>query len=424
MRATAYGDNTDVRVVIALPNLAAGGAQTQGLILARELIQAGIPTGVFLTHSAEATASNQELSRRIPVIFSQDIPVRKPLVEIIERGFLNMTTKVGFHRLSPLLKGRICRRILRKFDLPSTVRDSLRTNLKIGLAARSFRAFLEHNEKAIVISFLPQTNIASIIAAVPLTFVAVIERNDFDRQKVGEGIKHAQMLLYPRANLIGSNSRNAAEQMSAHFPHRDVHFIPNAYRATRLSWQDSRTEKLILVVGRLERQKRPLEVLRACIDSNSFSQGWKVAFAGSGTLQDELREMARSIPNYEDHVLILGHLKAHEIPYSRVTLSILNSDYEGSPNVLAESLSFGVIPLVRESVSEFREFIPPEFQHSLVFKDVDSLTNILRNTAGLIARQAEIREHLTHHFNLRLKEYSMERDRFLQLVTREVSYRD
>ena len=63
-------------------------------------------------------------------------------------------------------------------------------------------------------------------------------------------------------------------------------------------------------------------------------------------------------------------------------------------------------------------------QNLLVFKDVDSLTNILGNTAGLIARQAEIRERLTHHFNLRLKEYSMERDRFLQLVTREVSYRD
>jgi glycosyltransferase involved in cell wall biosynthesis len=424
MKTATYGDFTDVKVVIALPNLAPGGAQTQGLILARELIQLGIPTGVFLTHSAEATASNQELSHGVPVLFSQDIPVRKPLVEIIERGFLTIIMKVGFHRLSPLLKGRICRRILRKFDLPTTVQNSLKTNLKIALAARSFRIFLEDNEKVIVISFLPQTNIASIIAAVPLTFTAVIERNDFDHQQVGEGIRHAQMLLYPRANLIGSNSRNATMQMSAHFLNRDIHFIPNAYRATRRSWQDSRTEKLILVVGRLEKQKRPLEVLKACIDSQVLAQGWKIAFAGSGSLENELRELQKTVPNYQDSVLILGHLQGSELPYSAATISILNSDYEGSPNVLAESISSGAIPLVRASIAEFSEFIPPEFQHSLVFKDVDSLTKILRDIAGLIDKQAEIRERLTHHFNLRLKEYSIKRDKFMQLIEIESSSRN
>ena len=419
MRAAAYGDHTDVRVVIALPNLAAGGAQTQGLILARELIQAGIPTGVFLTHSAEATASNQELSKGIPVIFSHDVPVRKPLVEIIEHGFLNMTTKAGFHRLSPLLKGRICRRILRKFDLPMTVRDSLRTNLKIGLAARSFRTFLEHNEKAIVISFLPQTNIASIIAAVPLTFVAVIERNDFDRQQVGGGIKHAQILLYPRANLIGSNSRNAAEQMSAHFPNRDIHFIPNAYQAALPSSQDSRTEKLMLVVGRLEKQKRPMEVLKACIDSQVLAQGWKIAFAGSGSLENELRELRKTIPNYQDCVLLLGHLKGSELPYSAATVSILNSDYEGSPNVLAESISSGVIPLVRASIAEFNEFIPAELEPLLVFENAGSLTRILSDIGLLLDNRARTKELLADHFNQKLTEYSLERNRFIKLIKLE-----
>lgn len=424
MITNSFSDYPDVRVVIALPNLAAGGAQTQGLILARDLLEKGIPTGVFLTHSAVATYSNQELSQGIPILYSQDVPVRKPFVEIFDRAVLDMATRIGAHPLTSLLKRRLSARILRDFDLPDTVQDCLRTNLKIGLAARSLRAFLEKNKRTIVISLLPQTNIASIIAAVPLTYVAVIERNDFDRQEIGGGIRHAQMLLYPRANLIGANSRNAMQQMSAHFPDQSVHFIPNAYRPGHTLRLDSSTEKLILVVGRLEKQKRPLEVLRACIDSNVFSQGWKVAFAGSGTLEDQVRGLLASMPKYRNRVLLLGHLKTHEIPYSRAAFCIVNSDYEGSPNVLAESLSFGVIPLVRESVSEFREFIPPEFQHSLVFDNVDSLTKILSNIAALSDKQAEIRDGLTHHFNLRLKEYSIERDEFLQLITRETRSRD
>lgn len=423
MKTTVLRDYSDVRIIIALPNLAAGGAQTQGLILARELVQAGIPTGVFLTHSAESTASNQELSQGIPVIFSQDIPVRKPIVEIVERGLLSMTTKVGFHRLSPLLKGRVCRRILRKFDLPTSVRNSLRTNLKIALAARALRKFLEHSETAVVISFLPQTNIASIIAAAPLTFVAVIERNDFDRQQLGEGTKHAQMLLYPRANLIGSNSRNAAEQMSAHFPNRDIHFIPNAYRAALPSWQDSRTEKLILVVGRLERQKRPLEVLKACIDSQVLAQGWKIAFAGSGSLENELQELSKTIPNYQD-VLILGHLKGGQIPYSTATISILNADYEGSPNVLAESISSGVIPLVRSSIAELNEFIPPELQPLLVFENAGSLTKILSDTGVLLENWTRTKKLLADNFNQKLTEYSIERNRFVNLMELEAKSRD
>lgn len=114
-------------------------------------------------------------------------------------------------------------------------------------------------------------------------------------------------------------------------------------------------QKEIIYVGRLDFvQKRVYRVIDTWNYLEERFPDWRLTIVGDG----EDRE------NLENHVKYLGlkrvSFEGFQKPidyYKRASILLLTSDFEGFPLVLAECMSFGVIPVVYDSYSAVRDII-------------------------------------------------------------------
>jgi glycosyltransferase involved in cell wall biosynthesis len=113
--------------------------------------------------------------------------------------------------------------------------------------------------------------------------------------------------------------------------------------------------KIVGMIGRLDKQKNPLDFIRsAAIVANSYP---KVQFiiAGEGVLRAECEKLIREL-NLECHFFLLGFRNdIHEI-LGALTLTALSSLWEGLPVVFQESMSAGK-PVVANDVDGARDVI-------------------------------------------------------------------
>lgn len=122
----------------------------------------------------------------------------------------------------------------------------------------------------------------------------------------------------------------------------------------RLKEIDSK-EKEIIFVGRLDFvQKRTYRVL----DTWSLLEGkhpdWRLTIVGDGPDRENLEKHAKTLN------LKRVHFEGFQNPlkyYKRASMLMLTSDFEGFPLVLAEAMSFGVVPVVYNSFAAVNDII-------------------------------------------------------------------
>ncbi len=101
-------------------------------------------------------------------------------------------------------------------------------------------------------------------------------------------------------------------------------------------------------------QKRVYRVIDTWNDLEERFPDWRLTIVGDGEDRG----------NLENHVKALGLKRVSfegfqkPVPYyERASILLLTSDFEGFPLVLAECMSFGVIPAVYDSYSAVRDII-------------------------------------------------------------------
>jgi glycosyltransferase involved in cell wall biosynthesis len=100
-------------------------------------------------------------------------------------------------------------------------------------------------------------------------------------------------------------------------------------------------EKIVLAVGRLTHQKNFQEMLN--IWSLTDTDDWKLIIVGSGEDESNLKEI---IYEYNlSNVELISFTKNIDDFYSRASILVMTSRYEGLPMVLIEAQSFG-LPLI------------------------------------------------------------------------------
>lgn len=114
-------------------------------------------------------------------------------------------------------------------------------------------------------------------------------------------------------------------------------------------------EKEIIYVGRLDFvQKRVYRV----IDTWNYLEGrfpdWKLTIVGDGEDRDNLENHVEALGL--KHVSFEGFKNPLEY-YKRASILLLTSDFEGFPLVLAECMSFGVVPAVYASYAAVYDII-------------------------------------------------------------------
>lgn len=167
-------------------------------------------------------------------------------------------------------------------------------------------------------------------------------------------------------------------------------------------------QKEIIYVGRLDFvQKRVYRVIDTWNYLEERFTDWRLSIVGDG----EDRE------NLENHVKCLGlkrvSFKGFQKPieyYRRASILLLTSDFEGFPLVLAECMSFGVIPAVYNSYSAVGDIID-DGKDGIVIPyhrngyQADEAANMVAQIMG----DASKREQMALAAVEKSKEYSVER---------------
>ena len=162
---------------------------------------------------------------------------------------------------------------------------------------------------------------------------------------------------------------------------------PITIDTTNFVFDVSKKGKDVIYVGRLDpNQKRVRRVLEAWALIENRHPNWTLRIIGEG---EERKELERMIVHYPLRSVRLEGVNYPRRFYEKASFLLLTSEYEGFPLVLAECMSFGVVPIVLGSYSAVHDIIedgkdgyiiPYSKQKGFVAKDMaDKLEYLMNN---------------------------------------------
>ena len=165
-------------------------------------------------------------------------------------------------------------------------------------------------------------------------------------------------------------------------PPEKIVIIPNSVRIAGASLKPARkdsSDPLFLSVGRLERNKGFHTLLVALADSKNLPSNWDLVIVGTGSMENELRQIARS-QGIDSHVTFAGKITAGELEklYRKADLFIHPTLYEGSSIVTLEAMMHG-LPVLATTAGGLTDKVHPEINGWLVPPgDPQALSNAIQ----------------------------------------------
>lgn len=140
-----------------------------------------------------------------------------------------------------------------------------------------------------------------------------------------------------------------------HPDHLMVQTNPVTLDSTGFEYPAAKKQKEIIYLGRIDyNQKRVYRVIDTWAKLEAQFPDWRLTIVGDGV---ERENVERQVRDYGlRHVTFEGFQQPKPY-YERASILLLTSEYEGFPLVLAECMSFGVIPVVYDSYSAVRDII-------------------------------------------------------------------
>jgi GalNAc-alpha-(1->4)-GalNAc-alpha-(1->3)-diNAcBac-PP-undecaprenol alpha-1,4-N-acetyl-D-galactosaminyltransferase len=237
------------------------------------------------------------------------------------------------------------------------------------------RAIVEHRPD-VVISFLDQVNVVTLLATRALGLpVIVSERNDPARLPLAAPWPALRRWTYRRARWVVMQTPEAAAYFDD--PRIRITVIGNAIApapspapapgAKGVSW--------ITAVGRLAPQKGFDLLLRAFGQIAASHPSWSLRIVGDGGERAALTDQARTL-GLADRVEFTGRVDNVFPLLAAADLFVLSSRFEGFPNALAEAMAAG-LPVIA--------FDCRSGPSALVRHEVDGLLVPPEDVAGLAA---------------------------------------
>ena len=137
--------------------------------------------------------------------------------------------------------------------------------------------------------------------------------------------------------------------------HLKVLTNPVTVENEKYEYQPNEKRKEIIYVGRLDFvQKRVYRVIDTWAKLEDNFPDWKLTIVGDGV---ERKNIEKQVTAYDLKRVEFEGFQQPKPYYERASILILTSEYEGFPLVLAECMSFGVIPAVYNSYSAVSDII-------------------------------------------------------------------
>lgn len=206
---------------------------------------------------------------------------------------------------------------------------------------RAVRRCMKENRFDVVISFLVNTNIETILSSL-FTKVPVIisERNNPYVDPKNKIYRILRRMTYSHAEGYVFQTPDARQFFSKGIQKRSV-VIPNPINpALPEPWQGQR-EKRIVNVGRLVPQKNQKMFVDAFLEFYGEHPDYVAEIYGDGPMEQELANYIRE-KGLENKVILKGFSKNVLPEIAGAGIFAMSSDYEGMSNALIEAVGMGI----------------------------------------------------------------------------------
>lgn len=252
------------------------------------------------------------------------------------------------------------------YDVPENVelhKIQSQTKSKLRESFHDFvgiKRHLRESKADVSISFLSRCNLILLLAALfTKDRIIVCDRNNPLREH-SKKVFVMSCWLYKRADKIVVQTEQI-RQMYPEYLQKKLIVIENPLDTEKMDnqvvVQDTiKKEKVIISVGRLEKQKDFKTLIRAFHNISEKYPEWILKIFGVGNMKQELQELIE-LYGETSRIQLCGHTKEPYVEMKKSEIFVLSSFYEGFPNVLCEAMYAGLPCIATDCVSGPRELI-------------------------------------------------------------------
>ncbi len=207
---------------------------------------------------------------------------------------------------------------------------------------RLIRKYQKRKEYTAVISFMMAQNDITLMAGFGLKQkIIVSERaNPLLVSEYGKIYKIGEQLLYPTAHRVVFQTDEVKGYYKRSIQKKGV-VIPNPVDPSITGQWKMPSEKVIVSVGRLTKQKNYPMLIRAFKRFRDEIPGYKLVIYGRGPLLEELKNLSKQLEICND-IEFAGFSENVDVHIKTASMFVLSSDFEGISNTMIESLAMGV----------------------------------------------------------------------------------
>jgi len=234
-------------------------------------------------------------------------------------------------------------RIIFLADLVSSTSSSFFNQL---VRLKTLRRFLAEKCPDVIVSFLSNVNVATIIAAAGLKIPVVIcERTDPFIMPVSPMLRFACRATYQFADALIVQTKAVAEKYrAAEYPIKHIQVIPNPVADHLFDMQHKRVSEsnaCMIAVGRLDEGKQFDLLIRVFSNLALDHSFWTLRIYGDGPLRSVLQQQ---IIDYglESRITLMGLTTNIWSELAQADVYVMTSRYEGFPNTLLEAMAVGL----------------------------------------------------------------------------------
>lgn len=204
--------------------------------------------------------------------------------------------------------------------------------------------YLDQRKADVAISFLSRCNFMLILAGLmSRTKVIVCDRNNLLR-KYPKYVFQITCFLYRFADTICVQTNEMKSFYPAYLQKKIV-VLENPLDFDEMGkqcvGQDIEKENTVISVGRLEKQKDFVTLIKSYKAVAEKHPSWKLKIFGQGNRREELQNLIRK-ENLEENVKLCGVTHTPFLEMKKAKVFVLSSFYEGFPNVLCEAMHAGL----------------------------------------------------------------------------------
>jgi GalNAc-alpha-(1->4)-GalNAc-alpha-(1->3)-diNAcBac-PP-undecaprenol alpha-1,4-N-acetyl-D-galactosaminyltransferase len=211
----------------------------------------------------------------------------------------------------------------------------------------------------VVISFLPNVNVAAILAAFHLSVpVVCCERRDPSSQPTTSFWELACRILYCFADMLVVQTEAVCSSVGNIYPglkrvRAVANPLPDEILRIKNRGQD-KSRKSLLSIGRLSSEKQVDKIVNAFSKVAPEFPDWDLLIYGDGKVREDLHSQIDSL-GFHDRVFLRGRTTTPWLVMAESDTFMMTSKYEGFPNALLEAMGVGLPCIVFDCPSGPRD---------------------------------------------------------------------